>query len=179
VSLASRPCGVFSSFQFTIRLHQETSIGRATMTQKRITIAMQTSGQAAMDGGLRPPLCYPVREIRTEESFLSRLALYGQAASVRRLRGSLRMTGPERLRSLDLIGRALIELRNWVPWIPNFYATPECTCGCTPLVLRTRLILAEISCWRVCTLWMPHGQTSLSASPTEVYDVRKLGVANV
>jgi len=63
-------------------------------------------------GGNVPPRDCSANGRRTENPFLTRPGLNGRSARVLRLRGSLRMSGPERPRSLALIGRAVIELRN-------------------------------------------------------------------
>ena len=62
-------------------------------------------------GGVRPPRDCSAIGMGNGFSFLTRLVLNGLAAGALRLQGSLRVTDPERARSLALIGRASKELR--------------------------------------------------------------------
>src|SRR4051812_32161368 len=63
-------------------------------------------------GIAKSPSDCPANGKRIRSSFSTRLGLNGRVVGVLRLRGSLRMSGPERTRSLALIGRAIMELRN-------------------------------------------------------------------
>lgn len=67
-------------------------------------------------GGIMSPGDCPPRLMWEDCSFLTRPVLNGRAVRVRRLPGSRRMSEPERLRSLALVGRAIKELRNSGPF---------------------------------------------------------------
>jgi hypothetical protein len=77
--------------------------------------------QVGAVGGVRPPRDCSAIGKANGFSFLTRHDLNGRSVGALRLRGSLRVTGPERPRSLALIGRANMELRKkWVPF-PFFF----------------------------------------------------------